>query len=82
MVNRAKKEYLEAIRKRYARAGRRHKTKILDEFCEVCQHHRKHAIRLLKQEPSKKRDRPGPRRIYMRAAWASGRRVTLPLNCR
>jgi len=64
MVNRSKKEYLEAIRKRYCRAGRKYKKKILDEFCEVCGYHRKHAIRLLNQKASKRGRRPGPDRTY------------------
>jgi hypothetical protein len=39
--------YLEAIRKRYRRASRSDKGKILDEFCSVCGYQRKYAIRLL-----------------------------------
>ena len=47
MSQKGKAEYLERIHGRYQRAGREHKQKILDEFCAVCEHHRKHAIRLL-----------------------------------
>jgi hypothetical protein len=43
----SRKEYLESIRGRYQRGGRIHKSKILDEFVEVCGYHRKHAVRLL-----------------------------------
>lgn len=64
MVNRSKKEYLETIRRRYAGAGRKYKTKILDEFCEICGYHRKHAIRLLNRQPPKQRRRTGPRPFY------------------
>ena len=47
MSKNEKKAYLEAIRKRYRRASRELKKKILDEFCAICKYHRKHAIRLL-----------------------------------
>ena len=44
----SKKEYLEAIFFRYKKAkSRPQKTRILDEFCQVCGYHRKHALRLL-----------------------------------
>ncbi|SDA21076.1 hypothetical protein SAMN05216315_11553 [Nitrosospira sp. Nsp18] len=36
-----KRVYLEAIRKRYHRARRADKGKILDEFCSVCGYQRK-----------------------------------------
>ncbi len=42
-----KQGYLERIYGRYRKATREEKRKILDEFCEVCGYHRKHAIRLL-----------------------------------
>ena len=48
MVYQSKREYLEKIRNRYVRAGRKYKQKILDEFCTICGYHRKHAIRLLR----------------------------------
>jgi len=40
-------EYLRAIYDRYRRGSAEVKGKILDEFCRVCDCHRKHAIRLL-----------------------------------
>ena len=43
----SKQEYLGRIYGRYQRAGREHKSKILDEFCAVCGYHRKFALRLL-----------------------------------
>ena len=50
MSPRSKKEYLEAIYPRYKQAkNKEQKTRILNEFCQVCGHHRKHAIRLLSQ---------------------------------
>ena len=59
MVNRSKREYLAKIKDRYRHGGRKHKKLILDEFCEVCGHHRKHAIRLLNQDGRRKRKKPG-----------------------
>ena len=44
----AKMEYLKSIFLRYKKATRKQKTAILDEFCENCGHHRKHAIRALR----------------------------------
>ena len=60
----SKKDYLERISGRYRRAGRKYKKKILDEFCAVCGHHRKHAIRLLGGGVKEKRGRPGPQAKY------------------
>ncbi|MBU1012620.1 MAG: integrase [Bacteroidetes bacterium] len=48
MSPKSKKEYLETIFSRYKNASKKEKTFILDEFCANCEHHRKHAIRLLK----------------------------------
>ena len=47
MGRREKRAYLEQIRDRYRKAKRAEKAKILDEFCAVCNYHRKYAIRLL-----------------------------------
>lgn len=59
MVSQSKREYLARIKDRYRHARKRHKARILDEFCEVCGHHRKHAIRLLRQDARTRRKRPG-----------------------
>jgi hypothetical protein len=59
----SRKEYLEKIRGRYERAGRVHKSRILDEFCENCGYHRKPAVRLLAR-PARPRRKPGSRRRY------------------
>ena len=64
MVNRSKIEYLNAIRQRYRRATKQEKAKILDEFCAVCGHHRKHAVRLLGQNHPSIRKRSGPKPTY------------------
>jgi hypothetical protein len=64
MSPRSKQEYVEAIFLRYKRASRKEKTTILDQFCTVCEYHRKHAIRLLRgfkrftKPKAKKRGRP------------------------
>ncbi len=43
----AKRQALARIHGRYRRAGRPHKTRILDEFCATCGYHRKATLRLL-----------------------------------
>jgi Integrase core domain len=61
----SKREYLIKIHGRYQRAGREHKSRILDEFCEICGYHRKAALRLLNRallQPPRRR--PGPPPIY------------------
>ena len=61
----AKRESLARIHGRYQRAGRPHKTRILDEFCATCDYHRKSALRLLHRPlAGPGRARPGPKRTY------------------
>jgi len=61
----AKREALARIHGRYQRAGRPHKSRILDEFCATCGYHRKAALRLLNRPlrttPPK---RSGPKVLY------------------
>jgi hypothetical protein len=61
----AKREALARIHGRYQRAGRPHKSRILDEFCATCGYQRKSALRLLNRPlrttPPK---RPGPKLTY------------------
>lgn len=67
MSHKEKKAYLAAIRKRYRKADKELKSKILDEFCAVCKYHRKYAISLLWQPFRKKRSKTkkrGSRSIY------------------
>ena len=59
MVSQSGREYLARIKDRYRHGGRKAKTRILDEFCEVCEHHRKHAIRLLRSDGRKRKKKPG-----------------------
>lgn len=56
----AKMEYLETIYLRYKRASRKLKSLILNEFCENCSYHRKHAIRVLNN--FKRFTKPKPRK--------------------
>lgn len=46
-----KMEYVKKIYQRYHQSTCREKKHILDEFCKVCNYHRKHAIRLLNDIP-------------------------------
>jgi len=64
---RAKQEYVQAIYHRYRSARRPEKQRILDEFCEVTKHHRKHAIRLL-NSPAPGAARPPRRRDTLYSA--------------
>jgi hypothetical protein len=64
MSHQTKREYLAAIWGRYQRAGRRHKSKILDEFCAVCGYASKYAIRLLHRPLPGPRRRSGPKPKY------------------
>lgn len=48
MSPRSKREYLAAIVVRYRRSSRKAKTAILNEFCNTCNYHRKHALRLIR----------------------------------
>jgi hypothetical protein len=65
---------VQAIYDRYRRARRPEKQRILDEFCHVTKHHRKHAIRLL-NHPA-----PGAARPRRRRAGRYGPAVTEALR--
>lgn len=67
MGKQERRAYLETIRARYRRADKAGKAAILDEFCAVCEYHRKYALRLLSNQhkPRKKAKRkPGPDSRY------------------
>lgn len=64
MTIEARREYLEAIRLRYKNGTRREKSRILDEFCQVCGYNRKHAIRILKGGGGRRSAKPGPKATY------------------
>lgn len=67
MSPQSKKEYLKSIAQRYQKASKQEKSKILEEFCQICRYHRKYAIaklnalRHLSKRPLKKR---GPKPVY------------------
>lgn len=62
-----RRELVEAVGERYRAANRSSKCKVLDEFVAVTGFHRKHAMRILRQEaPPRKTDRP-ERKIYTEA---------------
>jgi len=64
----AKREALTRLHGRYSRAGRRFKTRILDEFCATCGYHRKAALRLLNRPLSTAvPKRSGPKITYQPA---------------
>lgn len=66
MSNKAKKEYLAAIKSRYKIATKKEKANILDEFCKVCEYNRKYAIRLLNSNdrPKMSHKRSGRKKKY------------------
>ena len=66
MSKKSKQEYLLAIRRRYRKATKHNKKQILDEFCKVCGHHRKHAIRLLNKDFRTIKKKPGRKTYYDR----------------
>ena len=69
MGGNSRREYLSAIRQRYCGATKEEKGLILQEFCKVCKYHRKHAIRLLKQQKRGPTKRPGRKPIYHSAEF-------------
>lgn len=67
MSPQSKKDYLKSIASRYKKASKFNKSKILEEFCQVCGYHRKYAISKLNgfrswKNPAKQRR--GPKPIY------------------
>lgn len=62
----SKRELVEVVRPRYLKASKVEKQKILDEFTSATGYHRKHAIRVLKNQRQKcrRRRRTGYKTIY------------------
>ena len=50
MSLKSKRELLESVRQRYLKANKTDKQKMLDEFTASTGYHRKHAIRVLKNQ--------------------------------
>ncbi len=65
----SKKQYLQAITKRYHKSRKKERSAILDEFCLVCGYSRNYAIRLLNQGHKRKRKRPGRKSKYSDAEF-------------
>ena len=76
-----RKELIEALRARYSGAPSAEKTKILDEFIALTGYHRKHAIRVLREEARTKEARARSRlydeavRQALTVLWEAGDRV-------
>ena len=71
-------QYLQSIYTRYHRATKKEKSRILDEFCKVCDFHRKHALRLLgKSRPMAQRPkiRRRPTFLYSSAVLHAARMI-------
>lgn len=68
MARQSKREYLRSIYERYRHGGRREKTAMLEEFCQVCGYNRKYAIWLLSRPLPKPLAR---RRVTVRSATYS-----------
>ena len=73
MSQRAKMELVTNWRPKYQRVGRRYKSKILNEFCYLTGHDRKHAIKLMRCKTGIRRNAPGRKKIY-------GEEVVKPLH--
>jgi hypothetical protein len=59
-----RKELIAAVGQRYREASKSDRSKILDEFAELAQYHRKHAIRVLTAGPGAPRAIPARNRLY------------------
>ena len=64
MTTEMKRQYLKSIRSRYFKASKTKKSLILDEFCEVCNVTRNHAIKLLSDDIPDRPRKPGRERKY------------------
>lgn len=64
MTKRSKREYFQAIIRRYHSSCRKQKSHILDEFCAVCELNRSYAIRLLNRGYKRNARRPGRSSLY------------------
>lgn len=64
MTTELKRHYLKRVRLRYHRGSKAQKSMILDEFCEVCEISRKHAIKVLNEDLREHPPKPGRKRIY------------------
>jgi hypothetical protein len=58
MSGKSKWDYLKAIYFRYRKASKALRSRILDEFCQVCRYNRKYAVRLLNGPAPQKPNTP------------------------
>jgi len=70
-----REELIGAIRDRYWLAGRREKSRILDEFTQITGHCRKHGMRLMQSERGGRQNCRPDRRLYDDAVRAA---LTVP----
>lgn len=68
MSPKSKREYFKSIALRYQKASKKDKSRILEEFCQICHYHRKYAIAKLnvyktRRKPPEKR-KAGPKPLY------------------
>jgi len=66
MSLKSKRELLEVVRPRYLKANRGEKQKILDEFTSATGYHRKHAIRVLRNQRQVQNHLKGKNKTYKR----------------
>lgn len=70
-----KQSYLGSLKKRYKKANRKQKQKILDEFCETSGYNRKYVIHALGKRKTKHQPKkPGRRSLY------NNERILMPLK--
>ena len=60
----SRKEYISVQKRRYRRAGKAYKTRLLDEVCAVCGYERKYAIKLLNGRLRSSKGRRGRKSRY------------------
>jgi hypothetical protein len=64
MSLKSKRELMEVVQPRYMKANKAEKQKILDEFTSATGYHRKHAIRVLKNQDQVQNHHKGKRKSY------------------
>jgi len=64
MSLKSKRELIEVVQPRYLKAGKMEKQKMLDEFTSATGYHRKHAIRVLKNQVQVQNHLKGKTKTY------------------
>ena len=64
MTNEMKRAYITKAYWRYQKSSKSEKSAILDEFCEICDYSRKHAIRVFNDPPVSRVKPSGPKKKY------------------